>query len=195
MEEKWKRHDGSPAHAAAGHCPSFLHKVKGQNALMIISKQDLHCTVHECCHPVSVATIHPVEVFLPSLRDSNVRMEGVTAMTEYRHSSGTSIVLWYKNLFFFYPSDCQSPLFSPCCFPLFPLVLFLYLTFLFLQFPLILHPYPLSQSLSPSSLSNPACLINFPSHDSSLQHSVCPNLGVGGGNYHFYASSVRFCQI
>lgn len=100
-----------------------------------------------------------------------------------------------KSIFFFYPSDCQSPLFSPCCFPLFPLVLFLYLTFLFLQFPLILHPYPLSQSLSPSSLSNPACLINFPSHDSSLQHSVCPNLGVGGGNYHFYASSVRFCQI
>lgn len=62
-----------------------------------------------------------------------------------------------------------------------PLYCFLHLTFLCLDFPLIVLPSPLSQSFSPSSLSNPACLINFLSHGSSLQHSVCHSQGVGGG--------------
>lgn len=124
--EECQRHDGSPAHTAAGHCPLFPNKVKGQTSPMIISRQDLHCIICTSCHPASVAMIHPVQIFLPSLRDPNVWMGGVTA--EYRRNSGSSIVLWFKNLFFS-PSDCQFPRFSPSYFPLFPSVLSFVLNF------------------------------------------------------------------
>lgn len=108
-------------------------------------------------------------------------MEGVTATAEYRRDYGSSIFFLFKNqppsprlIVSLHVSHPPTSHYSP-------LYCFLHLTFLCLDFPLIVLPSPLSQSFSPSSLSNPACLINFLSHGSSLQHSVCHSQGVGGG--------------